>query len=115
MHVLIVDDSTLLADMLRFVLEHEGHSATIVDQRFARLLDPAHPAWAGVDVVICDLNLGENLTGLDVLRVAATHHPTVRRIVLSGTDTGLVTQAQAVADVVFVKPCPLDELLARLR
>lgn len=114
MKVRIVEDSDMIAEMLSVVLTHDGHHVCVTDRDFDWLLAPA--SWEGIDAVLCDLWLGDDTTGLDVLRYVTTYHPHIRRVLLTAAalDEDLVGQAAEFADAVLRKPSELDDIVKAL-
>ena len=110
MNVLVVDDSTILGQILAELLTGEGCTVRTQDRDFADLLEPSCAAWAEVDAVICDLFLNDIVSGVDVLAVAKHDHPNVLRIAWSGAGSPLIAEAEPVADLVVVKPGVQDVL-----
>lgn len=98
----------MIAELLAVVLANDGHHVSVTNADFDWLLAPA--MWEGVDAVLCDLMLGDNTTGLDVLRYVATHQPHIRRVLLTAMDFSdeLCAQAAEYAHAVLRKPADLD-------
>jgi CheY-like chemotaxis protein len=109
--VLVVDDSSLLCDLLAELLCDFGHDVEKVHADFARLLLPGWSGWDDVDVLVSDLNLSDPLTGVDLLTACAAHHPRIRRVAWTGSASELAAAAATVADHVVTKP-GIDEVLA---
>jgi CheY-like chemotaxis protein len=111
--VLVIEDTAVVAEMLRVTLDLEGHEVHVVDRDFTDLLDPKHLAWHDTDVVVSDLML-PGTTGLQLLAVARDHHPHLRRVALTAADSDLRQEAAAVADIVLSKPSPWDAILTAI-
>lgn len=112
--VRIVDDSELLAEMLRDLLVHEGHGVTITTHDFGSLLNP--DAWLNVEVALIDLYLAAEISGFDILDYLQRNHPDIRRVVLSGSsnDPTLEHHVHEYAHVVLPKPTNVDDVIAAL-
>lgn len=114
-NIRIVEDSTIMGDMLNALLQHEGHGVTVTNSDFATLLHPE--PWMEVEAAIVDLQLGEPITGFDILIYLQAHHPTIRRIVLSGSDSDEQIRKIAgnLAHTVLSKPATIEEITDALR
>lgn len=112
MNILIVEDSAVVAEALRWVLEAEEHNVTVINKDMQRLFNPDDPAWTDVDALICDLLMPE-VKGADILRASKTSHPNVRRICLTGVDSygPLLDEARRNAHVVLQKPSDFTLIL----
>ncbi len=113
MRLLIVEDSDALADTLRVNLEREGHVCDhAADGVIASLFLEQH----AYDLLILDWMLPRR-DGLDVLKDLRRRGLPTRVLMLSACDTvaDRVAALDAGADDYLVKPCALDELLARVR
>ena len=111
LRILVVEDDDETADMLKDVLEHEGHQLGVVHTvKEARA--QANKVW---DVVISDLGLPDG-TGFDVAAQFASAVPPPRLIALSGygSETDLAAAGQAGFEQHLVKPIDLDQLRAAL-
>jgi DNA-binding NtrC family response regulator len=113
--VLVVEDSEPIADLLAVVLDLDGLDTRLVTHAFDRLLDPASPLWHGLSAVCTDLQLGDVVTGVDILAVAAHDHPHLRRIALTASLDELLDQARPLAHAVLPKPAPFDDIAVELR
>ena len=113
MQILVVEDETRLANLLRQGLEEEGHSVVVSGNgRDGLSIALAHP----FDVIVLDIMLPQ-LDGIAVarrLRESGNRTPVLMLTardaeadVVSGLDTG--------ADDYLTKPFSFDVLLARLR
>jgi DNA-binding NarL/FixJ family response regulator len=111
-NILIVEDSAVVAEALRWVLEAEDHTVTIINKNMRRLFNPQDPAWTDVDALICDLLMPE-VKGADILRASKASHPNVRRICLTGVDGygPLIDEARRNAHVVLQKPSDFAVIL----
>lgn len=114
--VLVVEDSEAMVELLVTVLMLEHFEVVAVRRRFARLLNRDDLAWEGIDVLICDLMLGEQcdyprISGVDVLRAALEDHPHIKRIALTALTHGpLADEARRLATV-LPKPSLFDEIV----
>jgi len=110
-HVLVVEDSDIVADALRILLEASGHrvstAASIVDALATSHSDPAH-------LVLVDLTLpdGDGLSLIEPLRAAGAG----KFVALTGhddTETRMRCLTAGCEDV-LVKPVPARELMMRV-
>lgn len=106
----VVEDDRTTADLLRALLEHDGYTVAVTSSNFHILLTRA--LWAGVDVALIDLHLGEQTSGLDVCAYLRDHHPRIRRVVLSAVadNDSLRTELGSYADDVLTKPSQFLEI-----
>lgn len=113
--VRIVDDDEGIAEMLSALLTIEGIVNTRTSTRFEELL--ANDPWIGVDVVLCDLALGCDITGQDVLAYLRDYHRHIRRIVLSafGDLTHVAEELGDLADAVLAKPSEFGDIIREVR
>lgn len=109
MRVLIVDDERDLAGDLSLLLAKRGHIVTTVTSDFPRLADFD---WTSIDVLVCDLVLSADLTGIEVLITARLANPQLRRVVLSAAAPSHLTELAPYADVVLAKPERLESIAA---
>lgn len=103
--VLIVDDNDVIAKLLARSLSDAGHETVQVSGHPEELINPSSELWLGADVLVCDLRM-PTLSGYELLAVALTYFPNIRRIVFTGLspyDTE-VTDAAKLADRVLFKP-----------
>ena len=113
MYVLIVEDERRLAQLIRRVLEEEGHTADLAhdgDEGLAMALEASH------DVIVLDVMLPEK-NGTEVcreLRRRKVDTPVILLTALDGVDDR-VRGLDAGADDYLPKPFAFQELLARLR
>lgn len=111
-HVLVVDDTAVIARVISATLALEGHECVEITEDFAQLFAPE--AWDGIDVLVCDVRLSGMLTGVDVMRYCRTYWPDIYRIAISAAfDThDLVTrQAQQTAHLFLKKPNDMADLV----
>lgn len=113
MYVLVVEDERRLAELIRRVLEEEGHTVDVAhdgEEGLAMALDGSH------DVIVLDILLPE-LDGIEVcrrLRAARVDTPILLLTAL-GSIEDRVHGLDAGADDYLPKPFAFQELLARLR
>lgn len=113
MHVRVVEDTPMLADLLLINLEHEGHIVSVTTSEFGDLLRPE--PWQGVDVAIVDLLLsGGETTGEQILRYLMKQQPQIKRIVLSAIASQR-PEVIGLADAVFDKPVDFKEIESAIR
>jgi PAS domain S-box-containing protein len=111
LRILVVEDDDETADMLKGVLDYEGHQSDVVHTvKEARAR--ANGVW---DVVISDLGLPDG-SGFDVAARFASAVPRPRMIALSGygTDSDLQATGTAGFERHLVKPNDLDQLRSAL-
>jgi DNA-binding response OmpR family regulator len=108
--LLLVEDSSLIADALRVLLEQHGYAVTVADSlaaaRAAATLQPP-------DIVLLDLSLPDG-DGLDLAREL---RQSGRIIALTGHADDATRQRciEAGCNDVLVKPVSSSELVRRLR
>lgn len=107
MRVAIVEDSPDVAEMLTAMLGLSDVETVTFTDDFASLLS-AEP-WQGVDVALVDLML-PGIDGDEILAYLASHHPTVRRVVLSAVAHQRLGLDQ-LAHAVVTKPVDTRSLL----
>lgn len=112
--VLVVDDDTLMRELLKALLRDEGF--TVVGEAkdglsALALVDRVHP-----DLVCLDVNM-PGLSGLDVLKSIKSRHESCRVVMISG-DASMATVREAVgfgAVGFIVKPFKAGRVGASLR
>jgi DNA-binding response OmpR family regulator len=113
MYVLVVEDERRLAQLVRRVLEEEGHTVDVAhdgEEGLQMALEGTH------DVIVLDIMLPE-INGLDVcksLRSNRVDTPVLLLTALDGVDDR-VRGLDAGADDYLPKPFAFQELMARLR
>lgn len=113
MYVLVVEDERRLAQVVRKVLEEEGHTVDVAhdgEEGLAMAMDGSH------DVVVLDVML-PGIDGFEVcrsLRANRVDTPVLLLTALDGVDDR-VRGLDAGADDYLPKPFAFQELLARLR
>lgn len=112
--ILVVDDQEEVADFVRAVLLHAGHSAEAVYDGRAALDRLKQTVY---DLVICDVRMPE-VDGRVISRAIAQLMPP-RPVVLFMTgyaDSPIESEfLQTTAAVALAKPLGIDELLARVQ
>jgi two-component system CheB/CheR fusion protein len=111
LRILIVEDDDETANMLKDVLDHDGHLFDVV-HTVTEARAQADRAW---DVVISDLGLPDG-SGFDVAEQFASAVPPPRLIALSGygKETDLEASGRAGFERHLVKPIDLDQLRSAL-
>jgi DNA-binding response OmpR family regulator len=77
--ILVVDDEPSMRDLLSRVLGDAGHEVVTVESGEAALVLLAREKY---DVLVLDKNLPD-IDGLAVLRLARSHHPAIRAIMIT--------------------------------
>jgi DNA-binding response OmpR family regulator len=113
MYVLVVEDERRLAQLIRRVLEEEGHTVDTAvdgDEGLAMALDASH------DVIVLDVMLPgrDGLSLCRELRTQKVDTPVLLLTALDGVDDR-VRGLDAGADDYLPKPFAFQELLARIR
>jgi DNA-binding response OmpR family regulator len=113
MRLLVVEDETELATLVRRALERAGFAVDIAASLAA---GSDHLAVAVYDTVILDLSLPDG-DGLALLRRLRARGPTTPVLLLTARDgpEDRVTGLDAGADDYLVKPFHMPELIARVR
>lgn len=113
MQILVVEDETRLAFLLRQGLEEEGHTVVVSGNgRDGLAIAQAHP----FDVIVLDLMLPQ-LDGIAVakrLRESGNRTP-ILMLTARDAETDIVSGLDIGADDYLTKPFSFDVLLARLR
>lgn len=114
--ILVVEDDAFMASLLRFLLERQGMTVTVLGD--GRTAIDSLLGEARFDAVLLDLRLPQ-VSGMEVL-VRLRQQPTCANtpvLVLSALDTGAEVAAalDAGASDYMTKPFNPEELLARLR
>ncbi len=113
MRLLLVEDHATFAELVRQNLEREGFAVDVVET--AGDGDAALRA-VSYDAVILDLGLPD-ASGLTLLRDLRAAGKTTPVLILTARDTvdDRVTGLNAGSDDYLVKPCAMEELVARVR
>ena len=104
--ILVVDDDASVAQVVRYLLEEDGHEPVVVASVAA-----ARAAGTGFDLVVTDLKLPDG-TGLDVLKQVKAEAPDVPVIVITAfaTVNTAVAAMKAGAHDYLTKPFDNDRL-----
>lgn len=112
-HILLVEDDSDIASLLRLNLEDEGYAITheAYGARALQLLDRTH--W---DAVILDLML-PNVDGLEICRRIRqlTRYLPIIIISARSSETDRITGLETGADDYLAKPFSVQELIARIK
>lgn len=111
--VLAVDDDKLFRMDLCLVLGREGYdvdTAASCDEARALLVNRHY------EIVLTDLGLPDD-SGLEILRYAKELAPDTRVILVTGSSEGVSLEdaVAAGAEVLLLKPCPMQDLLREVR
>ncbi len=112
-HILVVDDEASIRDLCARVLTRSGFKVTMAstgEDAVRRLRDEPF------DLVISDIRM-PGISGMDVLVMAKTLHPSIAVILITGFGTSEVVERanQSGADRILTKPFNALELLAMVR
>ena len=113
MRILVVEDETRLADLIKRGLTHEGHAVDLADSGEDAL------EWveaANHDAIVLDIML-PGMNGLEVCRTLRGRSVQTPILLLTARDAvpDRVAGLDAGADDYLIKPFAFPELLARLR
>lgn len=113
MYLLVVEDERRLAQVVRRVLEEEGHTVDVAydgEEGLAMAMDGSH------DVIVLDILL-PGMDGLEVCRALRANRVDTPVLLLTALDAveDRVRGLDAGADDYLPKPFAFQELLARLR
>lgn len=111
--ILVVDDEASIRDLCARVLTRSGFKVTMAstgEDAVRRLQDEPF------DLVISDIRM-PGISGMDVLVMAKTLHPSIAVILITGFGTSEVVERanQSGADRILTKPFNALELLAMVR
>ncbi|MEK9745331.1 MAG: response regulator transcription factor [Candidatus Puniceispirillum sp.] len=112
MHVLIVEDDPIVADVFGLTLEEAGHFKTIVSTIEDALAELRHNR---IDAILLDINLPDG-NGTRLAQLVRKNHMLVPMLVISG-NSGIyekITALGAGADGYLTKPFDRYELMANL-
>jgi len=110
--VLLVEDEPLVAELVRETLEDEGLDVrTLYSGREALGCLAAEPR--SFQVLVTDINLGEEVTGFDVAAAARAANPGVHVVYVTGLPSNIY--AAEVEALMFPKPFDPQELAAQVR
>ena len=113
MYILVVEDERRLAQVIRRVLDEEGHTVDVAydgEEGLAMAMDGSH------DVIVLDILL-PGMDGLEVCRALRANRVDTPVLLLTALDAveDRVRGLDAGADDYLPKPFAFQELLARLR
>jgi two-component system OmpR family response regulator len=113
MRILVVEDETRLADLIKRGLTHEGHAVDLAESGEDAL---EWVAIANYDAIVLDIML-PGMSGLDVCRTLRARSVQTPILLLTARDAvpDRVAGLDAGADDYLIKPFAFPELLARLR
>jgi len=112
-NIMVVDDDRETRELLREVLGEEGYNVVTAASGEEALEAGKQECF---DVIISDMKLGPNLTGLDVLRTYKALQPESEVIVITafGTMETAIESLKAGAFDYLSKPFKIDELLVQV-
>ena len=107
--MLIIEDERENAESLRWLLELDGYR---VDLAFTAVDGIALATGGGYDAVLCDIELADDLDGLDVARALARLPDRPRLVVYSGygQPADLARSRTAGFDAHLVKPATISSI-----
>ncbi|WP_280886801.1 response regulator transcription factor [Streptomyces sp. LBL] len=112
-NILVAEDDTKQAELVRRYLEHEGHAVTVVEDGRAALEEVRHrePELLVLDVMM------PRADGLDVVRIlrAESREVPVLMLTARSTEDDLLLGLDLGADDYMTKPFSPRELVARIR
>ncbi len=113
MHILLVEDDTLLANGIVTALKRSGFAVTWLDNG---KIASAYLTAESPDILLLDLGLPD-MDGMELLTLVRRKKLPTQVLILTARDstTAKVAGLDAGADDYLTKPFALDELLARLR
>ncbi|MFI5792313.1 response regulator transcription factor [Streptomyces sp. NPDC051677] len=112
-NILVAEDDTKQAELVRRYLEHEGHAVTVVEDGRAALEAVRHRE---PDLVVLDVMM-PRADGLDVVRIlrAESREVPVLMLTARSTEDDLLLGLDLGADDYMTKPFSPRELVARIR
>ncbi|MDX2677069.1 response regulator transcription factor [Streptomyces sp. NY05-11A] len=112
-NILVAEDDTKQAELVRRYLEHEGHAVTVVEDGRAALEEVRHRE---PDLVVLDVMM-PRADGLDVVRIlrAESREVPVLMLTARSTEDDLLLGLDLGADDYMTKPFSPRELVARIR
>lgn len=103
------------ARLLRVTLELDGHTVSEVTDNFGWLLTPE--PYQDINVLVTDVRL-PGLSGVDILRYCADHHPDIYRVAVTGSfdwSDQTTKAAGSASDMLLRKPDDVHQLMGLLR
>ena len=112
-HILVIEDETQIARVLKVELEYEGYQVTIEHDGKAGLETALHSEF---DLILLDVML-PGLSGIEVLRRLRKENRKIPVILLTARNTTFdkVAGLDQGANDYVTKPYEIEELLARIR
>lgn len=112
-NILIIEDETKIARVIKLELEYEGYKADIAQTGKEGLKKYHQRPW---DLILLDVLLPE-LNGLEVLRRIRLHNQSIPVLLLTARDSipDKVSGLDQGANDYITKPFQIEELLARIR
>ena len=106
---LLVDDEPAIRDLLKIVLELAGFKSLEAENAM-QALKIVRELGGAIDLVVTDIVIAGDMTGIDLANAIRNAFPLTRLIVMSGSDFQL--QSVQVSDVEFIpKPFHVDTML----
>jgi two-component system response regulator PilR (NtrC family) len=107
--ILIVDDEASMRDMLRIVLKRDGYDVVLAEngRKAIEILQKER-----ISLVLTDLRMADDVTGVDVLRAAKAADRDIIAILMTAfasTETAVEAMRLGAVDY-FTKPFSMDEL-----
>lgn len=112
-HILVIEDETQIARVLKVELEYEGYQVTVEHDGKAGLETALH---TNIDLILLDVML-PRLSGIEVLRRLRKENRHIPVILLTARNTTFdkVAGLDQGANDYVTKPFEIEELLARIR
>jgi len=111
--VLVVDDEPSVLTTYRMILEQNGYDVVPAPsaQEARRVIEVERP-----DLLLCDLSLGENESGFEVIECARRRYPGLPSVLLTGyAGKDITDRAQRLGILVLFKPIEIQEFLGTIR
>ena len=111
--ILVVDDEPSVLTTYRMILEQNGYDVVPAPsaQEARRVIEGERP-----DLLLCDLSLGENESGFEVIECARRRYPGLPSVLLTGyAGKDITDRAQRLGILVLFKPIEIQEFLGTIR
>jgi len=111
--ILVVDDEPSVLTTYRMILEQKGYEVVPAPsaQEARRVLE-----GETLDLLLCDLSLGEKESGLAVIEYARRRRPALPSLLLTGyASKDISDRAQRLGVSVLLKPIEIQEFLGIIR
>jgi len=111
--ILVVDDEPSVLTTYRMILEQKGYEVVPAPsaQEARRALEGGR-----LDLLLCDLSLGEKESGFEVIECARRCHPGLPSLLLTGYASKEISdRAQRLGISVLFKPIEIQEFLGAIR